>query len=136
MESGRRYRPEDLALVKEMARRRLLANIQRKGALSVNATDALVSHLFHVLCVKNLPQPTDTLNLPDDYLDNWFCRDYEHTMKLFRRLYGRLNVEGKSVLDVGSGLGPTCIYAALHGARRVVGIDINCTMGCLYAFKN
>jgi 2-polyprenyl-3-methyl-5-hydroxy-6-metoxy-1,4-benzoquinol methylase len=28
------------------------------------------------------------------------------------------------VLDVSCGTGPTCIYAALKGARRVVGVDI------------
>lgn len=35
---------------------------------------------------------------------------------------------GKRVLDVGCGFGWHCIYAAEHGATRVVGTDISCKM--------
>src|SRR5699024_7216769 len=33
--------------------------------------------------------------------------------------------EGKSVLDLGCGYGWHCIYAAEHGARHVLGIDLS-----------
>ena len=92
--------------------------------MDLKAADPLVARLFRLVCVDELEQPTDTLSLPLEYLDNWFQRDYVHTETFFRRLEGRLNVEGRAVLEVGSGLGPNCIHAALSGARRVVGVDI------------
>lgn len=41
----------------------------------------------------------------------------------FRRMPGWLDLRGKSVLDIGCGLGAVCIEAARRGARRVLGVD-------------
>lgn len=41
------------------------------------------------------------------------------------RLGGRLTYRDASVLDVGCGLGQTCIYLVEHGAREALGVDIN-----------
>jgi SAM-dependent methyltransferase len=92
--------------------------------MDLKAADPLISRLFRLVCAAELEQPTETLSLPLEYLDNWFQRDYAHIQAFFRRLEGRFSVEGKAVLEVGSGLGPTCIHAALNGARRVVGVEI------------
>ena len=80
-------------------------------------TDVLRARLFHLISAKTLKRSREE-NIYD------FDRDYGHTQRLFRRLGGRLSVQAKSVLDVGCGMGPTCIYAALNGARKVIGVDI------------
>jgi 2-polyprenyl-3-methyl-5-hydroxy-6-metoxy-1,4-benzoquinol methylase len=46
-------------------------------------------------------------------------------MRFFARFEGLLDVNGKSVLDVGAGRGEVIIEAARRGAERVVGIDID-----------
>jgi ribosomal protein L11 methyltransferase len=43
--------------------------------------------------------------------------------KMMIRLMGRVDVQGKSVLDIGSGSGILAIYARLMGAGSVVAID-------------
>jgi len=68
--------------------------------------------------------------VPPVYDDERFRRrffeyDVESTRRFFARVDGFLELEGKSVLDVGCGRGATCIEAARRGARRVVGIDMN-----------
>jgi SAM-dependent methyltransferase len=62
---------------------------------------------------------------PPRYRDINFRRDYRQTEEMFRRFGDRLNIDGTDILDIGSGRGPTCIYAAFHGAARAVGIEIN-----------
>jgi SAM-dependent methyltransferase len=87
--------------------------------------DSVLATVFHLLCVERLERPGETyLQLPFEYLDRSFQQDYRNTTKLFPRLNYAIDLAGKSVVDVGCGLGPTCIYAASAGARRVVGVDI------------
>jgi 2-polyprenyl-3-methyl-5-hydroxy-6-metoxy-1,4-benzoquinol methylase len=50
--------------------------------------------------------------------------DEGSTRRFVERFDGRLGFSGKSVLDVGCGLGPLCVLAAREGATRVVGIDL------------
>jgi len=40
-----------------------------------------------------------------------------------REDYKQLNVSNKTVVDVGAGIGETCIYFALRGSRKVIGIE-------------
>jgi SAM-dependent methyltransferase len=77
----------------------------------------LVVRLFRAVCVDKLAR-TPEENMHD------FDRDYGHARRFFRRLGSRLDLSGKSVLEVGCGTGPVCVQAALAGARRVVGVDI------------
>jgi len=46
-------------------------------------------------------------------LDNTFIRED----------YKQLNVSSKTVVDVGAGIAETCIYFALKGSRKVIGIE-------------
>jgi SAM-dependent methyltransferase len=79
---------------------------------------ALARWLFRAVCVEKVERP-------ENFRDVNFVRDYGQTERLFRRFGERLDLKGLSVLDFGCGRGPTCIYAALNGACRVVGVDIN-----------
>jgi predicted RNA methylase len=92
--------------------------------MDLKDANPLISRLFRLVRVDELQQPSDPLSLFLEYLDNWFQRDYAHTQTFFRRLEGRFSVRGRAVLEVGSGLGSTCIHAAPTGARRVVGVEI------------
>jgi SAM-dependent methyltransferase len=79
---------------------------------------ALARWLFRAVCVEKVERA-------ENFRDVSFVRDYGQTERLFRRLGERVDLKGLSVLDFGCGRGPTCIYAALNGARRVVGVDVN-----------
>lgn len=61
---------------------------------------------------------------PPNYPEIAFERDYGQTVNFFARFGDRLTVSGRSLLDVGCGRGPSCVYAALQGAEKVVGVDI------------
>jgi SAM-dependent methyltransferase len=78
----------------------------------------LEAGLFAAVCVREVKRPPE-------YRDLSFARDYAQTERMFRRFDGRVPLDGLSVLDLGCGRGPTCVYAALGGATRVVGVDIN-----------
>jgi SAM-dependent methyltransferase len=59
------------------------------------------------------------------FRQRFFGYDVESTARFFARFKGRLDVEGKSVLDVGCGRGAACVGAARRGAARVVGVDLD-----------
>jgi SAM-dependent methyltransferase len=82
--------------------------------------DRLARWLFHALSVKDARPPTYS----DEGYEQAFERDLLSTHRFFDRFHGALQVEGRSVLDVGCGSGATCIEAAERGATRAVGVDI------------
>lgn len=41
-------------------------------------------------------------------------------------LQGQVDYRGKDVLDIGCGFGDLCLYVALNGAKRAVGVDVDC----------
>jgi len=41
----------------------------------------------------------------------------------FDESYGKLDVDGKTVIDVGCASADTAIYLAMHGAKKVIGYD-------------
>ena len=45
--------------------------------------------------------------------------------EFFLRFNNKADFRNKTILDVGCGLGATCYYMALNGAKRVVGLDID-----------
>jgi SAM-dependent methyltransferase len=89
---------------------------------TVKPKDRLLAWLYHQICVGEVDnQPVLARSVGVDPHD-----DYElaSSQRFFSRFRGALDVKGKSVLDVGCGLGETCVEAALRGATRVVGLDI------------
>lgn len=81
--------------------------------------NTLAQQLFHFVCQKDATRPNES-----DYDENYFRHGFDETVLYFHRLGDQVDFVGKKVLDVGCGYGSTCIYMALHGARQVVGIDI------------
>ena len=78
----------------------------------------VAQRIFHLICAREYSPPTD-------YDDRFFQKGFSDTDKFIHRFGGRLDFQGKRVLDVGSGFGSTCIYMALNGAAKVVGVDID-----------
>jgi SAM-dependent methyltransferase len=77
--------------------------------------------LFHALCFRHATPPHY-----DDarFWDRFANYDTASTRRFFARFGNRLELRGKSVLDIGCGRGATSVEAARRGARRVVGVDL------------
>ncbi len=50
--------------------------------------------------------------------------EYEEIKRIYKDFEPYWNLKGKTVLDVGCGLGGKLLFYAEHGARKVVGIDL------------
>jgi len=78
----------------------------------------LIQNIFHLLCVKDDVKP-------ESYIEDYFEESFNETEDLFYHFGNKVNLKQKKVLDIGCGYGSSCIYMALHGAAKVVGIDID-----------
>ena len=78
----------------------------------------LTQKLFRCVCQRDH-------HLPENYDEDYFQRGLDDTLRFLGCFGERLEFKHKTVLDFGCGYGSTCIYMALHGASRVVGIDID-----------
>lgn len=72
--------------------------------------------LFHLVCFRDTGR-----DLADGSEFAWRLQSAD---RFFARLPGWLDLEGKSVLDIGCGGGGTCLTVARMGAERVLGVDI------------
>lgn len=77
-----------------------------------------VQTLFHLICSGK-----DTVEAA--YEEDYFQRGFSEAKKFFQRFDGQLDVEDKTVLDVGCGFGSLCVHMARNGAKRVVGVDVD-----------
>lgn len=84
---------------------------------SRGSSHALAARVFHRLCRDGDVRP------PAETRQESFEAGFPSSDRFFARL-PRLRIEGRSVLDMGCGLGATCFWLAEHGASRVVGVDI------------
>jgi SAM-dependent methyltransferase len=84
--------------------------------VAVSKAHPIQKRLFGIVSAKEFTRPKE-------YRETNFRRAYRQTESMFRRFGDRVNLDGADVLDIGCGRGPTCIYAALHGARRAIGVD-------------
>jgi 2-polyprenyl-3-methyl-5-hydroxy-6-metoxy-1,4-benzoquinol methylase len=100
------------------SRQTIMANAHRTSSWQRMATDRVAGTVFHLVCARN-----DTS--PNDYAEEYFQRGFASTKLYFERLGGKLDFVGKTVMDLGCGFGTTCIYMALNGASRVVGVDVD-----------
>ncbi len=80
----------------------------------------LSQRLFHLVTVKDYTYTPKAGARP-------FAVDEESDAQWFERMQGRLDFTDKTVLDLGCGGGTLCALAARHGARRVVGVDLDVT---------
>jgi SAM-dependent methyltransferase len=61
---------------------------------------------------------------PDQFRKNYFDFEYNKTSQLVNRFPG-LSVEGKAILDFGCLNGGSTLWYATHGAKQVVGVDVD-----------
>lgn len=76
------------------------------------------SFIFHRVSQKQAPDSSDA-----DFDTYWAERELS-TQRFFERI-PPISLTGKTLIDVGCGLGNTCIEAARRGAERVLGVDID-----------
>jgi SAM-dependent methyltransferase len=76
------------------------------------------SRLFHAVCTE--PEPGE---LPPGHDEDYLASSRAQDERFFARL-PPLELEGRSALDYGCGMGNTSIWLAQHGANRVLGVDI------------
>ena len=57
--------------------------------------------------------------------DSAYKASFNSSVEWLKRFRLGLNFSGKTVLDVGCGVGATCFLVAQNGTKRVVGVDIN-----------
>ena len=74
--------------------------------------------LFHAVC------RTEQVH-PEDYRERDRPKALESSREFLRRMGGRLDVRGRSVLEVGCGSGALAVVLARQGAKAVHGVDIN-----------
>jgi SAM-dependent methyltransferase len=77
------------------------------------------SRLFHAVCREPTPE-----ELPPDWEQQYAASQRAQDERFFARL-PPLDVNGKSVLDYGCGIGETSMLFAQRGASRVLGVDID-----------
>lgn len=77
----------------------------------------LTRKLFHLACYRKVV-PAESIDE-----DEALARGMASTRRFFARL-PRLDLRGRSVVDLGCGRGETCLVVARAGARRVLGVDV------------
>lgn len=65
-----------------------------------------------------------SFELADDHDAAYFRHGLQDTERYLERFEGSLQVQGRTVVDVGCGYGSSCFSLVGRGAARVVGIDV------------
>jgi len=80
--------------------------------------------LKSLVCLKQRIRPPKMAGRPEETWDSYFRWQFESSETLFAR-YPNWNIAGKTVLEIGCGLGGRTAWLATAGAKEAVGIDIN-----------
>jgi 2-polyprenyl-3-methyl-5-hydroxy-6-metoxy-1,4-benzoquinol methylase len=80
--------------------------------------ESITQKIFHFICTKEFHRP-------ENYDEEYFNEGLNKAKTIFSGFEGGVNVNQKTVIDIGCGLGDSCIYMALNGAAKVTGIDID-----------
>jgi 2-polyprenyl-3-methyl-5-hydroxy-6-metoxy-1,4-benzoquinol methylase len=88
--------------------------------MKINNSSKLFAMLFNLMCKREYMREED-----DDYDNKYFLKGLEESEKYFKKFGIPLNMNDKTILDVGCGYGSTSILLAQLGANKVIGIDID-----------
>ncbi len=80
--------------------------------------------LRNLVLLKQKLRPSKTTGRDEQTWESYFRWQFDSSSVLFAR-YPNWNVSGKTVLEIGCGIGGRTAWLASAGASRVVGIDIN-----------
>ena len=79
---------------------------------------SITQKIFHIICIKNYRNLKNANKI--------FKKGLNDSEEFFDiRFNKKVNYKDKAVIDIGCALGYTCIYMALNGAKKVVGVDIS-----------
>jgi SAM-dependent methyltransferase len=87
------------------------------GMKNLSLREKIALRILRLLCSKKHYVEVDK--------EVCFQRGFASSEEFFRRFDNRVDFKSKTVVDIGCGYGATCYYMALHGAKRVVGLDAN-----------
>lgn len=78
---------------------------------------SIAQRAFHIVCKKEYI-------IPESHDEEYFQNGFKSTTEFFVRFNQQVDFRDKKIMDVGCGYGTTCIYMAINGAQRVVGVDV------------
>ncbi len=85
-----------------------------------SSSTSMLTRLFLLTCNKDLSEYKSA-----DYSEKYFEDILKEMSKFCKVFPDGLQVAGKKVLDMGCGLGSSCVTFASNGAKEAVGMDVN-----------
>lgn len=85
-----------------------------------NSSISILTRLFLFTCNKDLSEYKSA-----DYNEKYFAEILKEMREFCNVFPDGLSVAEKRVLDLGCGLGSSCIFFASNGAKEAVGMDVN-----------
>ena len=107
--------------VESMLRNGKQVSLQTFNAMYVVA---FTQDLKHVQCdIKNDLVNISSKTIPEKTILHGAINNGDIICGFLNEDYGKLPIKDKVVIDVGSNIGDTAIYFALHGAKKIIGLE-------------
>ena len=97
-----------------------MIGLKGEHEMHASLSTSILTRMFLVTCNKDLSEYKSA-----DYHEKYFIEVLGEMDKFCEVFPDGLQVIGKKVLDMGCGHGGSCIYFASHGAKEVVGMDVD-----------
>jgi 2-polyprenyl-3-methyl-5-hydroxy-6-metoxy-1,4-benzoquinol methylase len=78
----------------------------------MDSLQGITQWILHLFCTKEYYHVRD--------YEHYFKKGFVSSVEFFSRFENKVDFKGKSVLDVGCGLGATCFYMALNARKELL----------------